>query len=135
MLSFLIFSVFGGKVSKCKTVFSELSVFSSREAVKTPYAPVADRGKLLGSQLCGCEAVGAQRQHVCSADPHCLNKAKSPVDSISSRQIQINSQNMALARAQDMIDKQCSRRHKSLQLGGAGCLNSFKSGRLFLAWS
>uniref|UniRef100_A0A7N6BKP9 Eukaryotic translation initiation factor 2-alpha kinase 3 n=1 Tax=Anabas testudineus TaxID=64144 RepID=A0A7N6BKP9_ANATE len=127
MLSFLIFSVFGGKVSKCKTVFSELSVFSSREAVKTPYAPVADRGKLLGSQLCGCEAVGAQRQHVCSADPHCLNKAKSPVDSISSRQIQINSQNMALARAQDMIDKQCSRRHKSLQLGGAGCLNSFKS--------
>lgn len=74
---------------------------------------MANRGKLVGSQLCGCEVVGAQRQHVCSADLRWLNKAKSPIDSISFRQIQINSQEVAPARAQDMIDKQCGRSFKS----------------------
>lgn len=64
-----------------------------------------------------------------------LNKAKSPVDSISSRQIQINSQEVAPARAQDMIDKQCGRTLKSQAKGGAGCLHSYNSVRLFLAWS
>lgn len=37
---------------------------------------------------------------VCTADPQRLNKAKSPADSISSRQIEINSQEEATARAQ-----------------------------------
>lgn len=33
---------------------------------------------------------------MCSADPHWLNKATSPIDSITSRQIQINSQEVVL---------------------------------------
>lgn len=76
------------------------SCLSTGEAVKTPRAPVANRG----SQLCACAAVG-----VCSADSRWLNKAKSPADSSSFGRIRINSQDVAPVSAQDMTDRQCSK--------------------------
>lgn len=70
-----------GKVNKCNTVSSLCNcglVALEGGGKKTPYAPVANGGKQVGSQLLVC---GAQRPHACSSDPRWLNKAKSPVDS------------------------------------------------------
>lgn len=53
---------------------------------------------------------------MCTASPCWLNKAKSPVDRIYLRQIQINSQEAAPARAQDRIDRQCSRPGEGLDV-------------------
>lgn len=120
-------------MSKCYTVSSHSNccLFTLKGGSQYPICPVGRWGKLPSSQLRGCEAVGAQRLHVCSAEPRWLNKAKSPVDSISSWQIQINSQDVAPARAQDVIDKRCSWSLTSLPKGGAVRLISFKSVTVF----
>lgn len=93
-------------------------------------------GSCLGPSCVDVRAVGSQKLHVYTADPHQLNKAKCPVDSSSSRQIQINSWDVAPTGALDMIDKQCGRRPKNRVewRGGAGCLNNVSVWLLLGKW-
>lgn len=69
-----------------------------------------------------------------STDPRWLNKAKSPVDSIFPRQIQINSQKGGHCQGRLLIDKQCGKTPQVSEGWGLDVsINSSQS--LFLAWS